>query len=150
MTWPLKHSEKGAVQHGLTDLMGLAVGVEEGQAVETLVVLREAAEAQEESTDAHFHQHPSLLSTVGRQRFRDLYQLSRGLRLPLALAGWGLRSCLLRGAQRLGRCGWNGQGRSTRVHGHLWGLRERHHHSFFNFLDDFFFDLDTRMFSMWY
>lgn len=46
--------------------MGLAVGVEEGQTVETLVVLREAAEAQEEGPDAHFHQHASLLAAVRR------------------------------------------------------------------------------------
>lgn len=35
--------------------MRLAVGVEEGQAIETLVVLWEAAEAEEESTNTHFH-----------------------------------------------------------------------------------------------
>lgn len=46
---------------GSTDLVRLAVGVEEGQAVETLVVLREAAEAEEQSTDTHVHQHPPLI-----------------------------------------------------------------------------------------
>lgn len=51
----------------MTDLMGLAVGVEEGQTVETLVVLREAAEAQEEDADTHFYQGASLLNAVRRQ-----------------------------------------------------------------------------------
>lgn len=46
--------------------MALAVGVEEGQTVETLVVLGEAAEAQEEGPHAHFHQRASLLATVCR------------------------------------------------------------------------------------
>lgn len=77
--------------------MGLAVGVEEGQAVEALVVLREAAEAEEESTDAHFHQHSSLVSTVCRQGLGHLDHLSRGLWLPLSLTNWGLRSTMLRG-----------------------------------------------------
>lgn len=74
--------------------MGLAVGVEEGQAVEALVVLREAAEAEEESTDAHLHQHSSLVGTFCRQGLGHLDHLSGGLWLPLPLTDWGLRSAL--------------------------------------------------------
>lgn len=95
--------------------MGLAVGVEEGQAVQTLVVLREAAEAEEESTDAHFHQHPSLVATFCRQRLGHLDHLGGGLRLPLSLAGRSLRSGLLR-MGLLWRGGWDRQRMRTRVH----------------------------------
>ena len=94
--------------------MGLAVAVEEGQAVETLVVLREAAEAEEESADAHFHQHFSLVSALCGQCFGHLDHLSGGLWLPLSLAGRGLSSSLLR-VGRLWRRGWDRQRMRTRV-----------------------------------
>lgn len=94
--------------------MGLAVGVEERQAVETLVVLREAAEAEEESTDAHFHQQSSLVATFCRQGLWHLDHLGGGLWLPLSVTDWGLRSGLLKGGL-LWRCGWDGQRMRTRV-----------------------------------
>lgn len=100
--------------------MGLAVGVEEGQAVQTLVVLREAAEAEEESADTHFHQHSPLLATVGRQRLGHLDHLGGGLRLPLSLTGRGLRGGVLGGAW-LRRGGRDGQRVRTRVCGDLGG-----------------------------
>lgn len=100
--------------------MGLAVGVEEGQAVKALVVLREAAQAQEESADAHLHQHPALLGTVRRQRFGHLDNLGGRLRFPLSLAGRGLRSCLM-GRGRLWRGGRDRHRVRTRVHGDLGG-----------------------------
>lgn len=84
--------------------MSLAVGVEESQAVETLVVLREAAEAEEESTVAHFHQHAPLVHAVCRQGFGHLDHLGWGLRFPFNLAARGLRSSLL-GGGRLRRGG---------------------------------------------
>lgn len=132
-----------------THLMGLAVGVEEGEAVETLVVLREAAKAQEESTDAHLHQHPSLLAAVRRQRRGHLCHLSGGLRLPLPFAGEGLRSGLL-GGRRLWRGGWDRQRVRTRVCRDLGGraLGERHHHRFYNVLDDLL-RLDGGVFAVW-
>lgn len=61
------NNQNEAAATWLTDLVGLAVGVEEGQTVEALVVLREAAEAQEEDADAHFYQCASLLNAVCRQ-----------------------------------------------------------------------------------
>lgn len=130
--------------------MGLAVGVEEGQAVETLIMLREAAKAQEESADTHLHQHPSLLAAVRRQRRGHLHHLSGGLRLPLPFAGQGLRSGLLRGG-RLWRGGWDRQRVRTRVRRDLGGgtLRERHHHRFYNFLDDLLLRLDGGVFTVW-
>ena len=48
-------------------LVGLAVGVEEGQAVEALVVLREAAEAQAERGDALLCEELALLLRASRQ-----------------------------------------------------------------------------------
>lgn len=95
--------------------MGLAIGVEEGQAVKTLVVLRETAEAEEESAPAHFHQHSPLVSVFCRQGFGHLYHLRGGLWLPLAFSDWGLRSGVLRGGL-LRRGGWDGQRVRTGIH----------------------------------
>lgn len=89
-----------------TDLMRFAVRVEVGQAVETLVVLREAAEAEEESADAHFHQHSPLIRSFCRQGFGHFDHLGGGLGLLLALTDWGLRGGLLRGGW-FGWCGWD-------------------------------------------
>ena len=86
--------------------MLLAVGVEEGQAIQTLVMLREAAEAEEEGTDAHFHQHLPLVVAFCGKGLGHLDHLRGELRLPLPLAGWGLRSGLLRGGW-LWRRGWD-------------------------------------------
>ena len=72
--------------------MGIAVGVEEGKAVKTLVVLRETAEAEEESANTHFHQHSPLVGAFCRQGFGHLNHLRGGLWLLLTLSGWGLRS----------------------------------------------------------
>ena len=94
--------------------MGLAVVVEECQAVQTLVVLREAAEAEEERCDAHFHQHSSLVATICGQGLGHLDHLEGGLWLPLPLTGWGLRSSLLR-VGWLWRGRWDGQRMGTRV-----------------------------------
>jgi len=129
--------------------MGLAVGVEEGQAVETLVVLREATEAEEESADTHFHQHSPLVAEICGQGLGHLDHLNWGLWLPLSLTGRGLRSSRLRGGW-LWRGGWDSRGLRARFHRDLglWSLRERHHHSFYYFLDNLFFRLDARMFSM--
>ena len=78
-------------------LLGLAVGVEEGQAVQALVVLREAAQAEEEGAHAQLHQQAALLLRLGRQGLGDLHRLQgRGVRLLLAVAGRG------RGGGRLG------------------------------------------------
>lgn len=125
MTWPLKCNENGLVPSinrggGGTDLVGLAVGVEEGQSVETLVVLREAAEAEEERTNAHFYQHSSLVATLCGQGLGHLDHLSGGLWLPLSLTGGGLRSSLLRGGC-LRRGGWDRQRMRTRVRRELGG-----------------------------
>lgn len=134
-----------------TDLMRLAVGVEEGQAVQTLVVLREASEAEEESADAHLQQHLPLVGALGRQRFGHLDHLGGGrLRLPLPLAGRGLWGGLLRGRRRLRRGGRDGQRVRTRV---CWdfgrrGLGERHHDRLHDLLDDFLFRLDAAVFSV--
>lgn len=84
--------------------MGLAVGVEEGQAVETLVVLREAAEAEEESPNTHLHQHPPLVTSLSREGLGHLHHLWWRLWPPLPLTGWSLRGGLVRGG-RLGRGG---------------------------------------------
>lgn len=133
--------DDGAV--GQTDLMGLAVGVEVGEPVQTLVVLRETAEAQEEGADAHVHQRPPLLAAVRGQRLGHLDHLGRGLRLPLALRG--LRGGLLGGGQ-LWRDGLDGQG----VCGDFGGreLGKGHHHRFDHFLDDPFINQDDGMFSV--
>lgn len=130
---------------GRTDLMGLAVGVEVGEPVQTLVVLREAAEAQEEGTDAHVHQRPPLLAAVRGQRLGHLDHFGGGLRLPLALTGGGLRGSLL-GGGRLWRGGWDGQG----VCGDFGGrkLGKGHHHRFDHFLDDPLINQDDGMFSV--
>lgn len=131
-----------------TDLVGLAVGVEEGQTIETLVVLREAAEAQEEAADAHLHQRAPLLNGARRQRFRHLDHLGGGLRLLLALGGRGLRRRLQRRTWKFWRCGGDGKWLGTRVRSDLRGLRECHHHTFYNFLDDFFFSQDPKLFPL--
>lgn len=83
--------------------MGLTVGIEEGQAVEALVVLWEAAQAEEQRTDTHFHQHASLVAAVCGQGFRHLYHLGGWLWFLLALTDWGLRGGLLRGGWLWGR-----------------------------------------------
>lgn len=95
--------------------MGVAVAVEESQAVETLVVLREAAEAEEESADAHVQQHSSLLGTFCRQSFGHLDHLGGRLGLLLPLTGWGLRSGLLGGGW-FWRGGRDRQRMRTRIH----------------------------------
>lgn len=77
--------------------MSLAVGVEVGQAVERLVVLREAAEAENQNADTHLHQRSSLLDSFCWQSFGHFDHLSRGLGLLLALAGRGLAGALLGG-----------------------------------------------------
>lgn len=77
--------------------MSLAVGIKVGQAIETLVVLREAAEAEDQNADAHLHQHSSLIGCVYRQSFGHFDHLDRGLGLLLALAGCVLTGALLRG-----------------------------------------------------
>lgn len=86
--------------------MSLAVAVEESQTVETLVVLRETAETEEETADAHFHQHAPLVGPLGGQSLGHLYHLGGRLWLPLALARWGLRGGLLLRGGRL----WGGGG----------------------------------------
>lgn len=98
-----------------TDLMGFAVAVEEGQAIQTLVVLGEATEAEEEGADTHVHQHPSLVSPLCRKRFRHLDNLDgRLLGLSLTLAGWSLWGRLL-GEGRLWRGGWNRKRKGKRT-----------------------------------
>lgn len=51
--------------------MGLAVGVEEGQPVEALVVLGEAAEAQAERGDALLREELALLLRAGWEPLRE-------------------------------------------------------------------------------
>lgn len=148
---PLKCNGKGQWRHltGGTYPIGLAAGVEVGQAVEALVVLREAAEAKEESPHAHFHQHSSLVANICGQGCGHLDRLRRGLRLPFALAGRSLGRRLL----RVGGLWWGGRDRRrmrTRFHGRLGvgDLREGHHHGFDYFLDYFVFRLDAGISSM--
>lgn len=86
--------------------MGLAVCIEEGQAVETLVVLREAPQTEKQSPDTHLHQHSFLIRMIWRQGFGHFYHLSGGLGLLLTLAGRGLGGGLLRRCW-LWRCGWH-------------------------------------------
>lgn len=95
--------------------MRLAIGVEVGQSVEALVVLREAAKAEEESADAHLHQQVVLLCPARRQALGHLWKLlrQRWLELALALAGWGGRGglyvLLIEGIDQVwGDCGGGG------------------------------------------
>lgn len=89
--------------------MCLAVGVEVGQSVQALVVLREAAQAEEQSADAQLHKQVALLHPPRRQALRHLRELLRRRRLSpaLALAGRGGRRGL--GGLLMGR---GGHGRS--------------------------------------
>lgn len=64
---------------GQTNLLGLAVDVE-GQTVEALVMLREAAQAEE---DTHVHQHAAMLS---REGLGHLDHLWRGIWPPRVAA----------------------------------------------------------------
>lgn len=125
---------------GLTNLLGLAVGVEEGQAIEALVVLREAAQAEEESTDTHLHQHVALLCPLSREGLGHLHNLWRGLGPPLVSAlpiagrslGGGLRSGGLGGDLGSGRGlwwgGWNRQCMRAGIYGRLSGISLRYCH----------------------
>lgn len=60
----------------LTHPVGLAVGVEEGQSIEALIVLGEAAEAQAEGGDALLRKELALLLCPSRQ------PLGKGCWLP--------------------------------------------------------------------
>lgn len=122
---------------GGTDLMGPAVGVEVGQTVQALVVLRKAAQAQEEGAHAHVHQGAPLLAALCRQHRWDLRQLDDGLWLPPALGSRGRLRGL--GSGRLGRaglrgCGLGGRGLSQGLRGRELG--QRHHHRLHHLLDE--------------
>ena len=98
--------------------MRLAVGMEEGQAVQALVVLGEASEAEEQGVGAHLHQHPPLLPALRGQDPGDFHHqhLGGGLRPLLALADGGLGGAQGPGGRLGGR---DGDGAGVR-----WGLGE--------------------------